>query len=116
MNLLSLYAKQFNIRPVIMTDSKVIYQLAQSLHFSFIPQTEVNKYGMPIIRSILIETRRLYKAKQYIYINSDILLNPGIFSVSILLNPGIFSVSKYFDDYFHNENVFLNDLIDNSIL
>ena len=104
MNLFSLYAKQFNIRPVIMTDSKVIYQLAQSLHFSFIPQTEVNQYGMPIIRSILIETRRLYKAKQYIYINSDILLNPGIFSVS-----------KYFDDYFHNENVFLNDLIDNSI-
>ena len=104
MNHLSFYAKHFNIRPVIMTNSSVISQLARSLHFSFIPQTEVNKYGLPTVRSLLIEARRLYKAKQYIYINSDILLNPGIFSVS-----------KYFDDLFHSKNVILDALIYSSI-
>ena len=101
MKLLSLYAREFNIRPVIMTDSEVILSFATSLHFSILPQAEVNKYGLPILRSLMIETRRLFQAKQYIYINSDILLNPGIFSVC-----------QYFDEYLNGSNVCVNELFD----
>ena len=101
MNLLSLYARELNIRPVIMTDSEVILRVATSLHFSILPQAEVNKYGLPILRSLMIETRRLFRAKQYIYINSDILLNPGIFSVC-----------QYFDEYLNGSNVCVNELFD----
>ena len=101
MNLLSLYARELNIRPVIMTDSEVILRVATSLHFSILPQAEVNKYGLPILRSLMIETRRLFQAKQYIYINSDILLNPGIFSVC-----------QYFDEYLNGSNVCVNELFD----
>ena len=101
MNLLSLYARELNIRPVIMTDSEVILRVATSLHFSILPQAEVNKYGLPILGSLMIETRRLFQAKQYIYINSDILLNPGIFSVC-----------QYFDEYLNGSNVCVNELFD----
>ena len=101
MNLLSLYARELNIRPVIMTDSEVILRVATSLHFSILPHAEVNKYGLPILRSLMIETRRLFQAKQYIYINSDILLNPGIFSVC-----------QYFDEYLNGSNVCVNELFD----
>ena len=101
MSLLSLYAREFNIRPVILTDSEVILRVATSLHFSILPQAEVNKYGLPILRSLMIETRRLFQAKQYIYINSDILLNPGIFSVC-----------QYFDEYLNGSNVCVNKLFD----
>ena len=101
MKLLSLYAREFNIRPVIMTDSEVILRVATSLHFSILPHAEVNKYGLPILRSLMIETRRLFQAKQYIYINSDILLNPGIFSVC-----------KYFDEYLNGSNVGVNEPFD----
>ena len=101
MNLLSLYARELNIRPVIMTDSEVILRVATSLHFSILPHAEVNKYGLPILGSLMIETRRLFQAKQYIYINSDILLNPGIFSVC-----------QYFDEYLNGSNVCVNELFD----
>ena len=101
MKLLCLYAKEFNIRPVIMTDSDVILRFATSLDFSILRQTEVNKYGLPILRSLLLEARRWFKAKQYIYINSDILLNPGIFCVS-----------KYFDEHLNGSNVCVNRILD----
>ena len=101
MKLLSLYARELNIRPVIMTDSEVILRVATSLHFSILPHAEVNKYGLPILGSLMIETRRLFQAKQYIYINSDILLNPGIFSVC-----------QYFDEYLNGSNVCVNELFD----
>ena len=46
------------------------------------PIQEVNPYGMPILRSMLLYIQEHYDVDQYIYINSDILLNPEVFLIA----------------------------------
>ena len=41
--------------------------------------SEVNKYGIPTLKSMIKDARSLYNSSYIMYINSDILVNPDIF-------------------------------------
>ena len=41
----------------------------------------MNPFGLPTITSMFYEAQRLFDAKYYGYVNSDILLEPAIFEV-----------------------------------
>ena len=43
------------------------------------PIQEVNPYGMPILKSMLLYVQDHYNADHYVYINSDIILHPKVF-------------------------------------
>ena len=91
---LCLYKKQFNVRPVLFTKSDFIGRIAKQYDIDVLPEGKTNEYGMPFINSMLATARDTFHFKQIIYINADIIINPGIFSLA-----------AYFDEYFENKNV-----------
>ena len=92
--MLSLYRRQFNIRAVVFTKNREIAQFAKDYDIDVLPEAKTNEYGMPFINSMLATARDTFHFKQIIYINADIIINPGIFSLA-----------AYFDEYFENKNV-----------
>ena len=91
---LSLYKKQFNFRSVLFTKSELIKQIAKSYGIDVLPEPETNEYGLPFINSMLITARDTFHFQQMIYINADIIINPGTFSLA-----------AFFDKYFENQKV-----------
>ena len=94
MRVLSLYKAQFNVRSVLFTKSELVRRTATSYNIDVLPEAETNEYGMPYINSMLITARDTFHFQQLIYINADIIINPGTFSLA-----------AFFDEYFENQNV-----------
>ena len=94
LRVLSLYKRQFNIQVVIFTKSRDIVEFAKQFGIDVLPEAKTNEYGMPFINSILITVRSVYSVKQIVYINADIIINPGTFSLA-----------AFFDEYFENRKV-----------
>lgn len=94
LRVLALYQRQFNIRAVIFTKSRDIAAFARQFGIDVLPETRTNEYGLPFINSMLVTARKMYPVKQIIYINADIIINPGTFSLA-----------AYLDEYFENKHV-----------
>lgn len=92
---LYLYKALFNITTVVFTNSSAVKQYCKKYEVHTLPVVETNKYGLPKIKHLLLKARESYPASQYLYINSDILINPFIFRIAELLD-------GFFD---HNSNV-----------
>ena len=61
------------------------------------PVVQTNEYGLPKIKYMLMKARQMYPASIFIYINSDILINPYIFPIA-----------EYLDDFFGNSTGAIN--------
>ncbi|CBK21405.2 uncharacterized protein [Blastocystis hominis] len=92
LRVLSLYKRQFNIQVVIFTKSRDITEFARQFGIDVLPEAKTNEYGLPFINSMLVTARTVYSVKQIVYINADIIINPGTFSVA-----------AFFDEYFENQ-------------
>lgn len=80
--LLQLYKNVYHIHSVVFSDSPCIIKYAKQLGSFVLPVTKRNKYGLPILKWLLIAARDSFPSRQIIFINSDILINPFIFEVS----------------------------------
>ena len=94
MRVLSLYKAQFNVRSVLFTKSELIRRIAKTYNIDVLPEAETNEYGLPFINSMLITARDTFHFQQLVYINADIIINPGTFSLA-----------AFFDEYFENRKV-----------
>ena len=83
------YYRKFGIRSVVLTESTEVVKRCIELNILTEPIQEVNPYGMPILRSMLLYIQEHYDVDQYIYINSDILLNPNVFNTIQIINENI---------------------------
>ena len=83
---MSLYKKELNVLVVVFTDSATITKYVQSRGLIALPQTETNMYGMPYLSNMLEFIHLHINCQQIIYMNSDILINPGIFSLAKQIN------------------------------
>ena len=86
MELLKLYKKIYHIKSVVFSDSAIVTNYVKQMGFSVMPIMKRNKYGIPVLKWILIAARDLYPSKQIMYINSDILINPFIFELAYYLH------------------------------
>ena len=77
--LLALYKRSKGIDSVIFTDSPQIAAFVNEMGLLSMPISHKNEFGLPVLKHLLLDAKRAYDAEYYIYINSDILINPYIF-------------------------------------
>lgn len=77
----SLYQRYFSCKGVVFTDSKPVMEFASAHKVATINNATRNKFGLPIIRSFFEMALDTYNASFYGYLNSDVVLNPRIFSL-----------------------------------
>lgn len=70
-----------HIDTIVFTNTTETIELCNTMNISTLRITGYNKFGIPILSSMLESVRRLYQSDYFIYINSDILLNPKLFTV-----------------------------------
>ena len=81
LDLFSWYEKQYSFKTVVFTNSSCYMSYASSLHMETSSEYQTNKYGLPILKSMLITVRNRYSYDYIGYLNNDILVHPGIFDV-----------------------------------
>ena len=84
--LLQLYQKTYHIKTVVFSNSPLIINYVKQIGLFTLPVPKRNVYRVPFLKWLLISARRSFPSKQYIFINSDILINPFIFEVSSQLH------------------------------
>lgn len=92
-HLLSLYKKTKGVETLVFTDSGRIASFVNTMGLSTSSVSHRNKYGMPILKYMLLDAKQRYKTDFIIFINSDILINPFIFHFVLSANPYIKSQS-----------------------
>ena len=56
-----------------------IIDYCQGLGIITQPVPKTNEFGMPVLKNMIIQARRVFDSDYVIYINSDILINPDLF-------------------------------------
>ena len=79
-DMLSLYQKYYRIKPVIFSQSDAVLDYATHKKVTVISEVDRNEFGVPIYRSLLSSMKKRYRFLLYGYMNSDILMDPLIFS------------------------------------
>lgn len=79
--MLSLYQKAFSFKGILFTDSPSLIQYAQMCNITVMTNVSRNKYRMPFFNSMMMRALNTYNASFYGYLNSDILVNPRVFSL-----------------------------------
>lgn len=80
--LLKLYKEVYHIKSVVFSNSPSIIHYVEQLGLRTLPITKRNKFGIPILKWMLLATRDSFPSKQIVFINSDILINPFLFEVA----------------------------------
>lgn len=70
-----------SFKVILFTKSCVYQKYAQSKQIEILDDYEENKYHLPILLSMFNAVRRRYSYDYIGYLNSDILIHPGIFGV-----------------------------------
>ena len=79
---MKLYKEVYHIKSVVFSNSPSIIHYVERLGLCTLPITKRNKFGIPILKWMLIAARDSFPSRQIIYINSDILISPFVFEVS----------------------------------
>lgn len=79
-DILSLYQKSFDIKGIVYTNSDPVIEYARQRNLTVIREYAVNEYGVPLFRSLMEKQKELFRSSFYGYINSDILIDPSLFS------------------------------------
>lgn len=76
------FKEQYDIQAVVYSDSPSVKQVCMSMGILVEPIPEFNLYGLPIIKSLFLSAKKHFDATHYVFINSDILLDPKVLLVS----------------------------------
>ena len=91
---MSIFAKELGIKSIVFTSNNRVISYCEKKNIDTEPLLHVNKYGMPILRNMIETARNDYPSDFVIYINSDILINPylfsAIYSISSKLGPNVY--------------------------
>lgn len=68
----------FGVVPLVFTNDESVKFACKKLSIRTEPIPEVNPFGLPFFKSLMIAARKLLAARLYMYINSDILVNPSV--------------------------------------
>lgn len=79
--MLSSYEHLFPFKCVVFSDSLAVHQLSEFLHLECRNSTEKNVFGLPVLKTMLKAIQDSYSYDYIGYLNSDILLHPGVFRV-----------------------------------
>lgn len=79
-DMLSLYQRYYRLKPVVFSQSDAVLQYARQKKVEVITEVDRNEFGVPIYRSLLSSLKKRYRSLLYGYMNSDILIDPSIFS------------------------------------
>ncbi|KAK8795966.1 hypothetical protein WA171_003931 [Blastocystis sp. BT1] len=79
LRMLSLYQRYFSFHVLMFTKSPLLISICNRLSIEVVTQYERNPYGLPLLRDMIQQGKRLYIADNYGYINADILFSPNLF-------------------------------------
>ena len=83
--MLSLYQKHFSFKAVMFSTSQDIQLYCEKYDIRVLSSFPVNRYGLPVLKNMLLLARSLYATHYVGYMNSDILFSTALFqSVSLL--------------------------------
>ena len=77
----AVYHARFNYHCILFTNNQDIIRFFEYSVCKIITDFKRNPYGLPYIYSMYSIASTVYKAKYYGYLNSDILIEPVVFSV-----------------------------------
>lgn len=90
----SLFQKVYSFKGVVFSNSTDIKEFGRQHNISVISDVAHNAYNMPYVNEMLLSVYRSYNASFYGFLNSDVLMNPRVFSllseVSNQLSSGAF--------------------------
>lgn len=90
----SLFQKVYSFKGVVFSNSTSIKEFGRQHNVSVITGIPHNEYGLPFVNEMFISVYRSYNASFYGFVNSDVLMNPRVFSllseVSQLVSNGTF--------------------------
>lgn len=66
----------------MITDSYDVSQRCIELNILTEPIQEVNPYGVPILKSMLLYIQEHYDADQYVYLSNNLIPHPYVFLLS----------------------------------
>ena len=91
---MSIFSKEFGIKSIVFTSNNDVITYCKKNNIVTEPLRYVNKYGMPVLRNMIETARNDYPSDFVIYITSDILINPylfsAIYSISSILGPNVY--------------------------
>ena len=91
---MSIFSKEFGIKSIVFTSNNDVITYCKKNNIETEPLRYVNIYGMPVLRSMVETARKKHKSDFVVYINSDILINPylfsAIYSISSKLGPNVY--------------------------
>lgn len=73
--MLSCLQKKYRIKGVMFSNSPAVKNYCDVVGITVISHYRMNDYGLPFIKDMLLEIRRLYDADSYGYMNSDIMIS-----------------------------------------
>lgn len=74
--------RKFGIRSIVVTDSFDVSQRCIELNILTEPVQEINIYGVPILKSMMLYIQEHYDADQYAYLSSNLIPHPYVFLLS----------------------------------
>lgn len=83
--MLSLYQKSYSFRAVMFSTSPSVLSICNHYNITTISSFEVNMYNLPVLKSLLLLSKKRYACTYVGYINSDILFSPSLFDICSIL-------------------------------
>lgn len=71
------------------TQSPRLISLCNRLSIEVVKRFERNLYGLPLLRDMIQQGKRLYVADNYGYLNSDILFSPKLFEALMTVRSNV---------------------------
>lgn len=100
---LQFFKEEYGIKSIVFSNSSSVQKICHQKGILTNPLQEVNPFGLPILKSMLLFVKKHYPGYSYMYINSDILVNPNVLVLSHYLQhklptPVFLLLSSYFLD------------------
>ena len=100
---LQFFKEEYGIKSIVFSNSSSVQEICHQKGILTNPLQEVNPFGLPILKSMLLFVKKHYPGYSYMYINSDILVNPNVLVLSHYLqnklpNPVFLLLSSHFLD------------------
>ena len=75
---LHLLAKEYNVKVLFFTQSDAVRDQCNKYGFLVHDHVNLNPFGFPVFKDMMITAKRVVKSDIFLFINSDILIYPNI--------------------------------------
>ena len=79
---LQFFKEEYGVLSIVFSNSSSVQKICHQKGILTNRLQEVNPYGLPILKSMLLFVKKHYPGYSYMYINSDILVNPNVLVLS----------------------------------